>query len=162
MHDSVRAFVKRQTKGFTEGRVLEVGAMDINGGVRDLFPDADYLGIDLAEGPGVDRVCSAHRLVDEFGADAFDLVLCLEVLEHDQAPWVTVGQLATVVKPGGRVLVTARGNGFPEHNRPDRWRFMRDGIVELFTGTDLKPRVTPDPQVSGWLVAATRKAADHG
>lgn len=157
MHESVYAFVKGQARKLTATSVLEVGSMDINGGVRDLFPDSDYLGIDLAEGPGVDRVLSAHDLEEHLPLGSFDVVLCLEVLEHDAAPWLTVPQLAMMVRPGGTVLITARGNGFPEHNAPDRWRFMKDGIRSLVTSSGLRiGTLRADPQVSGWLVAAHR------
>lgn len=157
MHESVRNFVARQTRNATFDRVLEVGSMDINGGVRDLFPDSDYLGVDLAEGPGVDRVLSAHVLDEHLEPGSYDLVLCLEMLEHDECPWLTVAQLALMARPGGLVLITARGNGFPEHNRPDRWRFMRDGLVSLIAHGGLRVRrITPDPQVAGWLAACVR------
>ncbi|MCC6434439.1 MAG: hypothetical protein IT196_05360 [Acidimicrobiales bacterium] len=160
MHESVRSFVARQTRNLGAQRVLEVGAVDINGGVRDLFPDADYFGIDLAEGPGVDRVLSAHHLDQHLERGCYDLVLCLEMLEHDEAPWLTVPQLATMVRPGGHVIISARGNGFPEHNRPDRWRFMRDGMRSLVESAGLTiHRLDTDPQVPGWLVLAQRPEA---
>jgi len=167
MHDSVRAYVEKHTRKLGHApAVLEVGALDINGGVRDLFPGAvQYLGVDLDPGPGVDLVADAHELdrlaevhQDEtMAAGRFDLVLCLEMLEHDDAPWLTAGQLCRMVRPGGTVIVTARGNGFPEHNRPDRWRFMRDGIRSLLEDAGLTvKRLDADPQVSGWFAVCIR------
>ena len=38
-----------------KARVLEIGAMNVNGSLRDhMRPDMDYIGIDMEEGPGVD------------------------------------------------------------------------------------------------------------
>lgn len=165
MHESVLDFVKRSTRKRKVQRVLDVGSADINGSARELFDleAVEYVGVDLDPGPGVDVVGDAHNLVELLGATAgpgFDLVLCLEMLEHDDAPWLTVPQLARMVTPSGIVLVSARGNGFPEHNRPDRWRFMRDGMASLLEGGGLHVvRIAGDPQVSGWL-AACRRAAD--
>ena len=66
---------------FQETRVLEVGSRDINGSVRDEFTNADYIGIDVEAGPGVDQVCLGH----EFQADpeSFDVVCSSETFEHD-------------------------------------------------------------------------------
>ena len=41
-------------KFFQSVSVLEVGSLDINGSLRDLFQDCNYLGVDVATGKGVD------------------------------------------------------------------------------------------------------------
>lgn len=154
MHESVLDFVKRSTRKLPAGaRVLDVGSLDINGSAREVLPDAaEYVGLDLDPGPGVDIVGDAHELDQLLETGSFDIVLCLEMLEHDSAPWLTVRQLARMVRPGGLVLISARGNGFPEHNPPDRWRFMRAGMLALLEdGGLVVRRMTGDPQVSGWL-----------
>lgn len=165
MHDSTRLFVQRYVRRhqLAGGNVLEVGSLNVNGTVRGLFAGGSYLGVDIVDGPGVDRVVNAHQLVDELGPSdpggGFDLVLCLEMLEHDDAPWLTMAQLGACVRPGGHLLVSARGNGFPEHNRPDRWRFMRDGFEQLLRATGLTVgRVTADPAVAGWFGVCTKAA----
>lgn len=169
MHESVLDFVKRSTRKLPAGaRVLDVGALDINGSAREVLTDvAEYIGVDLHPGPGVDIVGDAHNLVDLLGPwdpdGGFDIVLCLEMLEHDDAPWLTAAQLAAVVRPGGLVLITARGNGFPEHNPPDRFRFMKDGFRALLEQGGLHVRrITGDPQVSGWFANCTVKGGADG
>jgi hypothetical protein len=47
---------------FTGVSVLEVGSLNINGTVRDFFDAKEYVGVDLIEGPGVDRVCAGQDL----------------------------------------------------------------------------------------------------
>ena len=39
---------------FDRVNVLEVGSLDINGSVRELFKNCRYVGVDLQLGPGVD------------------------------------------------------------------------------------------------------------
>ena len=42
-----------------------------------------------------------------FADASFDLAICWDVLEHVQQPERLIGELARVVRPGGRVLITA-------------------------------------------------------
>jgi SAM-dependent methyltransferase len=137
----VRAGLTRQD---VEGRrVLEVGALVVNGSVRpavEVLGPASYVGVDLAAGPGVDRICAAERLVAEFGPASFDVVVSTEMIEHVVDWREVIHNLKRVVTPGGVIMVTTRSPGFPFHGFPDdHWRFdakdMRvifaDGSIEL-------------------------------
>jgi ubiquinone/menaquinone biosynthesis C-methylase UbiE len=105
-----------------DGKTLEVGALDVNGSVRQLFT-GPYVGVDFRSGKGVDRVMDAHAL--DFPDASFDIVVSTEMLEHDSAFWLSLAEMARVLRPGGDLILTARGNGFPEHAHPfDYWRFM--------------------------------------
>lgn len=106
--------------------VLEIGSLDINGGVRDLLsPEADYLGVDLQEGPGVDLVADGAQYHHPGGAD---VVLCLEVLEHCKS-WPDLIRAAWInLSRGGRFIVTCatlhRSPHSARHERgiePDEW-----------------------------------------
>ena len=60
MHPEARAFVAAAATRLPPGPVVELGARDFNGSVRDLFPGAPaYVGVDLAPGAGVDVVADA-------------------------------------------------------------------------------------------------------
>lgn len=161
MHDSVRAWVEYTIVSLNcNDRILEVGSANINGSVRDMFNGNPYVGIDLDVGPGVDVVMDAHHLAHMFGPDSFELVLCLEMLEHDPNPWVTLQQIGQVLAPGGALILTCRGNYFPEHNNPDYWRFMANGMTLLVEQSGLTlDCLEPDPQQPGWFVLATKPAA---
>lgn len=159
MHESVYDFVTRTAAKFelTHKSVLEVGSYNVNGSVRDIF-SGDYIGIDINEGPGVDTVLSAHQLVQAFDVSSFDVVLCCEMLEHDPHPQKSMREMGKVLKSEGYLIVTTRAPGFPEHNNPDLWRFMKDGMIELvrLSGCQLV-EITNDPQVSGWFVVAKKE-----
>jgi len=118
----------------TPGRVLEVGARDVNGNPRYLFGHAEtYTGTDMEAGDNVDMVVNNHALTETFGAACFDTVLCLENLEHDSAFWVTIGQLQAVLKPGGLLVITTPHFGFPEHRYPKHYvNFGQDAYREWF------------------------------
>lgn len=117
-------------------RVLEVGALDVNGTVRPLveaFNPAEYVGVDITMGPGVDVVCDAQNLVERFGPARFDLLLSTELLEHVRDWRKVISGFKQVLTPGGVVLITTRSHGHPYHGYPwDFWRYEPDDMRVLF------------------------------
>ena len=108
------------------GRVLDVGAGDRP--YRELFPDA--VAFDVPGSPNADL----HGSVDAIPAEdaSFDVVLCLQVLEHVPDPAAAVRELRRVVRPGGRVLASTHGV-YPFHPNPDDlWRWTHQGLERLF------------------------------
>ncbi|HMH87885.1 MAG TPA: bifunctional 2-polyprenyl-6-hydroxyphenol methylase/3-demethylubiquinol 3-O-methyltransferase UbiG [Steroidobacteraceae bacterium] len=105
--------------GLRDARVLDVGC---GGGILSeamARSGARVLGIDLSQ--EVLDVAELHaleaKLAVEYKAIAaeelaaanpgsFDLVTCMEMLEHVPDPAATLAALATVVKPGGNVIVS--------------------------------------------------------
>ena len=60
--------------GTSDGKIVDLGAMNVNGSYRQLFPGGDYFGVDLEPGPGVDVVLSdVYHL--PFEDSSVDLVL---------------------------------------------------------------------------------------
>ncbi len=106
--------VKAQAPEFFTGkRVLEVGSMDINGSVRDLFTNCDYFGIDLGEGKGVDEVRHVTQL---FLADStYDVIISTEALEHDEFWNLSLKAMYRLLKPSGVLIITCAGPDRPEH-----------------------------------------------
>ena len=161
MHESVLVYIASQVYkyGLAGLDTLELGALDINGSVRPLFAGR-YVGIDPEDGPGVDQVMSAHEAGIKFGPASFDVVVCCEMLEHDPAPWLSMAAVRRVLRPGGHLLVTARGNRFPLHEHPhDYWRFMPSSFELLLdlAGCDVID-VSEDPQVPGVFGHGLRRA----
>ena len=123
------------TKYPCKGAVLEVGSFDVNGNPRSHFANRErfssYIGIDMREGPGVDRVMNVQQM--EFADDSFDVIVDAERLEHDNRFWVSVKELFRVCKPGGYIIVTTRSwGGMHPHAYPhDYWRFMDSGLRDL-------------------------------
>ncbi len=126
------------TEAEVRGRsVLEVGSMNVNGSLREVaepFGPDRYVGVDLDEGPGVDEVCDAAGLLDRFGPESFDVVLCTEVLEHVREWPSVIHNLKMLVKAGGVLLITTRSRGFPYHEYPfDYWRYELSDMEEIFS-----------------------------
>lgn len=114
-------------------RVLEVGSMDVNGSVRENFRNCEYTGIDFREGPGVDVVMDAVDLPKKFGP-VFDVVLCLETLEHCE-DWRGVLQASwDVLKDGGKFMLTTPTKEKGRHNYPsDYWRWTLEQYEHMFS-----------------------------
>ena len=98
---------------FTGRRVLEVGALDINGSARSFFADCDYTGIDVAAGKGVDQVAKG----EDFAADAnaFDVVISCECMEHNPMYLKTWLNMLRVLREDGLLLMTCATFGRPQH-----------------------------------------------
>ena len=108
-----------QAARLQDARILDVGC---GGGILSeamARSGARVLGIDLAQ--AVLDVAELHalesRLAVEYRAvaaeelaaaqpDSFDLVTCMEMLEHVPDPAATLKALAALVKPGGDVIVS--------------------------------------------------------
>jgi SAM-dependent methyltransferase len=140
-------------------RVLEVGAYNVNGSLRGYclgFGPAEYIGVDLKEGPAVDRIVNANDLIKEFGKNSFDLVLSTEMLEHVEDWKLVITNLKGVTKPGGVILLTTRSQGFPYHEYPgDYWRYEVSDMQKIFSDFEDATIIT-DPYEPGVFVRATK------
>jgi 2-polyprenyl-3-methyl-5-hydroxy-6-metoxy-1,4-benzoquinol methylase len=131
----VRSLVSARDRHLHSGlRVLDVGC-----GVQPYYPlfadlAAEYDGHDIEPGAGVKYVSPAETL--EAPDDAYDLVLCTQVLEHVRYPAVVLSEIARVLVPGGYVFLTTHGV-YPFHPHPtDYWRWTQQGLEALVEDTE--------------------------
>jgi SAM-dependent methyltransferase len=110
-------------------RLLDVGC-----GLKPYYPFfadrvSEYVGVDAAH-PAADL----NGVVEDLPVPdaSFDLVLCLQVLEHSQDPARAVHELRRVVAPGGRVLASTHGVYLYHPNPDDFWRWTHTGLARLF------------------------------
>jgi SAM-dependent methyltransferase len=110
-------------------RVLDVGCGDRP--YEELLRGAaELVGFDVPGNPHADL----HGSIDALPVEdaSFDVVLCLQVLEHVPDPAAAVRELRRVVRPGGRVLASTHGV-YPFHPNPDDlWRWTHQGLERLF------------------------------
>lgn len=98
----------------SDGRVIEIGSYDVNGGVRGIIGEVkEYVGVDLAEGPGVDKVAYGHEVDHADGY--FDAAVSGECFEHDPHWADTFTNMVRMTRPGGLVAFTCASKGRPEH-----------------------------------------------
>lgn len=142
MTPQIQNWVKNAKENFIKkpGRVLEIGSKDITGSVREFFADAsEYIGTDMERGFGVDVIIDAHDLLKKYKKGSFDIVICCEMLEHDNNPFQTINIMKELVKKGGLLIVTTPTFGFPLHRHPkDYFRYGEDAFREIiFKGFEI-------------------------
>ena len=137
--DIIQSFI---TESEVKGKlVLEAGSRDINGSARSVIEKlnpASYTGIDIEEGPGVDLICNIYKLVDVFGENSFDIVVCMETMEHVKDWVVGVSNLKRVLKPGGILIFSVPSIGRGLHEYPyDYWRFQMQNLEHIFSDMEI-------------------------
>lgn len=115
MHPEARWYVAEHASD-EEMVALECGSRDVNGTVRDLFPNARWVGVDIGDGPGVDVVAD---FADYTHPEPVDLVVSTEVLEHTCRWREIVASAARNLRDGGKVIITAASHGRAPHSAVD-------------------------------------------
>lgn len=158
----VKDYVKYKYKNLTTQpdfkNILDIGSLDICGNQRDytflnsgprwlelVSSTGAYTGIDLLAGKNVDLVMDAHKL--EFESETFDLVLCLQVLEHDSDWKQTIKEAYRILEKGGTFILTFALEGTPEHKH-------------LGGGSDVYQHISED-QINEWLACFKWSEAEH-
>lgn len=102
----VRNFKKEEING---KKIIEVGSCNIDGSLRDIFEDwnpAEYIGLDIIDGSGVDIICRAENLLEKFGKEIFDIVISTELLEHIRNWRKAISNIKNICRPNGIILIT--------------------------------------------------------
>jgi SAM-dependent methyltransferase len=132
-----------------EGDVLDVGAGESPW--REWLPRAcTYYGVDVANADdyGMRRqpdVTYYDGRTMPFPAARFDGAICIEVLEHVEAPQAFMAELARVLKPKAILLLTVPWSARRHHIPHDYHRFTRERLQILvehagFEQVDIRER----------------------
>lgn len=137
--DHLNAFIQKTAArlGPQGGKLLEVGPQD-RSMVRECFSNlaADTFDIVDKYGPTFVGDITKHNA---FIADSsYDVVACLEVLEHTLNPFDAVKELRRILKDGGYLLVSAPLNWRIHGPVPDCWRFTEHGWTALLRDFDIE------------------------
>lgn len=108
-------------------KILEVGSLNVNGNLKKLILSFNhyYIGVDLKKGPGVDIVLNdPYKFPIE--SNEFDAVICSSVFEHTDFFWLTLIEMARILKPNGLIYINAPSNGYFHQFPIDSYRFYPD------------------------------------
>jgi SAM-dependent methyltransferase len=106
--------------------IIELGAMNVNGTLRDACPEtATYIGLDIEAGAGVDIVIQPHAPLP-ISSEVADIVIASSVFEHDMYFWETFLEMVRIAKPQGVLYINTPSNGAYHRYPSDNWRFYPD------------------------------------
>ncbi len=110
-----------------------LSAAEISGDTHAAWPWSQYTSLMYPEFD----ICAP---VEEPGL--FDLVICEQVIEHVEDPWVAAANLRELCAPGGRVIVSTpfliRVHELPQYDMRDYWRFTPRGLRTLLERAGLE------------------------
>jgi SAM-dependent methyltransferase len=130
MHNSAMKIGKKFLEDYApknrEFRILEVGALDVNGSLREFQPlNSEWLGVDLESGKGVDLVLAdPYKL--PFADKSFDIILTTSVFEHSDFFWLLFEEIVRVSSPDGFIYINSPSNGMIHRYPVDVYRFYPD------------------------------------
>jgi SAM-dependent methyltransferase len=138
----VRPSINKLVGIFAEGipsaePIYEFGAFQVAGqeaiaDLRPYFPGKRYVGTDMREGRGVDRVLDLHDLDIETGT--VGTAIMIDTLEHVEYPHRALEEVHRVLDDRGIVLMTSVMR-FRIHEYPDDyWRFTPEAFRSLLKG----------------------------
>lgn len=146
MHKSSLDKVEKFINNYLEGRkeenltILDLGSQDINGSYRNLFDlrPWTYIGVDMSPGNNVDIILENPYHWKEIKTDSVDVFISGQAFEHIQYIWISILEVARVLKPGGLGCIVVPSSGV-EHRYPfDCWRIYPDGLIALANFAEVK------------------------
>ena len=135
MRELIREFVKIAAENLPISEpIVEFGSLQVSdqegfADLRPFFPTMEYVGCDMREGTGVDRVLDLHNI--DLPSESAGTVLIMDTLEHVAYPVRALEEVSRILRTDGLVVMSSVMN-FPIHEYPnDYWRFTPEGFRVL-------------------------------
>jgi len=111
--DIVRELLKKYNGGMENKKILDAGcgtsflSKSISSDANNVYSvDNCPISLDYSRKRGMQNIINADLGALPFGDGAFDIGICMDVIEHNNEDRALVGELARVIKKGG-ILVAA-------------------------------------------------------
>lgn len=130
---NMKNFIDKYIDFSRKQKILDLGGQNINGSYKSLFPSekTEYVCCDMVKNDGVDVVLKNPYNWGGLNSNSFDVVISGQTFEHVEYIWVTIMEIARVLKSGGLCCIIAPSSGY-RHGYPlDCWRFYEDGMRAL-------------------------------
>ncbi|HSM55482.1 MAG TPA: class I SAM-dependent methyltransferase [Candidatus Sulfomarinibacteraceae bacterium] len=139
-YESYRLLEEAREQTVAGARVLDAGAGE--GQYRPYFEHTRYVGLDLAVGDVGWDYSSLDVLGDlralPFPDAAYDAAVCIQTLEHVNEPMRVINEIGRILKPGGRLYLSAPMS-WHQHQKPhDYFRYTSFGFRYLLENSDMR------------------------
>ena len=118
-------------------RLLDIAPQDHKGAKPFLKDGVEYHTLDIDPNSGATYIADLCSCAPIVGFDAYDYVVCTEVLEHTRQPFDAVNSIYAILKIGGFAFVSTPLNFRIHGPLPDCWRFTEYGLKELFKSFEI-------------------------
>jgi SAM-dependent methyltransferase len=118
------------------GGLRDLDVLDAGSGRSPYLPrlvaqGCRVVSVDIENRSGSVDVVGDLQQMPQVASERFDLVLCTQVLEHLPRPWRALAEIRRVLRPGGRLVLSAPHLS-PVHEAPlDFYRYTRFGLEAL-------------------------------
>jgi len=111
-------------------------------------PSWEYVGVDIQDGYNVDVVLEDPYVWNELEDDSFDVVISGQCLEHVEFPWLTIKEIARVMKnealcciivPSVGPVHAVKECGIEGFDMLDCYRYKPHGMMALAKWAELIP-----------------------
>jgi SAM-dependent methyltransferase len=142
MRENVRKFVEITANEFDiKDPIIEIGSFQVPGqeelaNLRNIFPEKKFIGCDIRNGKGVDRIENVECL--SLNDESVGTVLTLDTLEHVENCFKALDEIYRILKKDGIVIMSSVMD-FPIHDYPsDYWRFTPESFRILLNKFPVK------------------------
>jgi SAM-dependent methyltransferase len=134
----VNQFIKRTAEKISkEGlNLLEVGPQK-RSEVQSSFKKCNIKTLDIVNDYNPDLIGDLTKYNEHISDSSFDIISCLEVLEHTVNPFKAIEELRRILKDDGFLLLSAPLNWRIHGPAPDCWRFTEFGWKVLLKDFDI-------------------------
>lgn len=114
MHKAAETYFINSLIDLKPQDVLEIGSININGSVRNYYPQArSWWGIDIVSGPCVDEVADGATWES---TNRYGVAICAEVFEHTPNWRQIIINMHRHLIDGGVLLASCASRDRPEHS----------------------------------------------
>lgn len=133
---------------FENGKILDIGAFNVNGNEEFLFENCDFTGLDIGPGDGVDVVCPAQEY--DAPSNHYDTIISCECWEHNPYYKESIHNAIRMLKPGGLFLFTCATTGRPVHGTKTQDAIDQANLKTLQGNTITTWKTMPNVSREGW------------